>query len=176
MAGRPEVAKTELGERLRAIRKTMGDLDREEFASRLGISAQVLGKIERGDSEPDLAVLAAYRSEFGVDLNWLATGEGEMFSANSPTAITIPAARTIGTTIDWVGKLVFQVYRDEKVAVPQGAAIGIVSAKVVELMQHAGPSVVDLNNVAALLPWLEMKIRAELKEAADQPGTGKHSA
>lgn len=38
-----------------------------------------LGGYERGDSQPDFAFLEMYKRRFSVNLDWLITGEGEMF-------------------------------------------------------------------------------------------------
>lgn len=77
---RPEnEPKTELGARLRALRNELGVEDREQFASSLGISKAALAYYERGERVPDASVLSAYRSAFGVNLNWMLSGEGEIF-------------------------------------------------------------------------------------------------
>lgn len=38
-----------------------------------------LGGYERGDTFPDQDFLARYKRDFSVNLNWLLTGEGDMF-------------------------------------------------------------------------------------------------
>lgn len=76
---RPETEpKTALAERLRAIRRHNGDLDRDLFADRVGVSKNTLAYYERGERTPDAAVLERYREAWNVDLNWLITGEGSM--------------------------------------------------------------------------------------------------
>ncbi|MCA1492734.1 helix-turn-helix domain-containing protein [Ensifer sp. NBAIM29] len=78
--GKPESApKTELGARIRDVRRNLGDLEREAFATKLGISKNTLAYYERGERTPDVMTMAAYRERFGVNLNWIATGEGDMF-------------------------------------------------------------------------------------------------
>lgn len=72
---REEVIKTELGQRLRDVRRSLGDPKREVLAQDLGFSAKTLANYERGDSQPDAAALAAYRTKLNVDTNWLITGE-----------------------------------------------------------------------------------------------------
>lgn len=81
---KPEKIKTELGQRIREIRKNFGDPDRQDFSLRLGISAAALGNYERGDRLPDSKVLAAYREKLGVDANWVITGKGGMFERRVP--------------------------------------------------------------------------------------------
>lgn len=79
---RPEsISKTELGARLRSIRKALGDPDRSAVSAQLGISKNSLAAYERGENEPTASVLGAYASVFGIDAKWLLTGEGEMFSS-----------------------------------------------------------------------------------------------
>lgn len=78
---RPEIIKTELGQRIRSVRQSVGDPSRDEFAQELGLSAKTLANYERGDTQPDAEAVAAFHRRFGVDANWLVAGEGEMFPA-----------------------------------------------------------------------------------------------
>lgn len=76
---RPESEpKTALGARLRAVRRHFGD-NGGAFALRVGLIESTIAKYERGDRVPDADTLAAYRTKLNVDMNWLATGEGQMF-------------------------------------------------------------------------------------------------
>lgn len=86
---RPETHKTPLARRLRDVRRALGDLPRDAFAQSLGISEKTLGNYERGDNEPDASVLLAYKQTFGVDISWVLTGEGPMFSES---ATPVPGA------------------------------------------------------------------------------------
>lgn len=73
---RPESEpKTPLAERLRSVRKAHGDLERDDFAQRLGVHKNTLAYYERGDRTPDADVLRVYKDRFQVDINWLITGE-----------------------------------------------------------------------------------------------------
>lgn len=83
--------KTPLGARLRGIRKKLNDVEREKFAQSLGISKNTLAYYERGERTPDADVLERYRLIFGIDINWLLTGEGNMFTnaATAPTSLRI---------------------------------------------------------------------------------------
>lgn len=51
--------------------------DRDMFAERTGISKSTIANYERGDRVPDASMLLLYRDAWGVDLNWLVTGEGD---------------------------------------------------------------------------------------------------
>lgn len=78
MARKP-VYKTALGRRLADVREKFGQ-DREELAATLGnVSAGSLANYERGDNVPDANLVATYHSKLNVSLQWLITGEGDMF-------------------------------------------------------------------------------------------------
>ncbi|MBR7651419.1 helix-turn-helix transcriptional regulator [Brucella oryzae] len=89
LLARPETNKTPLAGRLRDIRRALGDLPRDAFAKSLNVSEKTLGNYERGDNEPDASVLLAYKQVYGVDVSWLLTGEGPMFSES---ATLVPGA------------------------------------------------------------------------------------
>jgi len=89
---RPEhEPKTPLASRLRAVRSRVGDPDRDEFALKIGVSKNTLAHYERGDRTPDAEVLAAYRSRVKVNINWLTTGDGEMFDDTGEAHQRVPA-------------------------------------------------------------------------------------
>jgi phage repressor protein C with HTH and peptisase S24 domain len=78
---RPEIEpKTPLGLRLREVRAHLKIEDRDVFAAQIGLSKSGLAHYERGERLPDASVLQAYREVFGVNTNWLLTGNGDMFS------------------------------------------------------------------------------------------------
>ncbi|MVA17677.1 helix-turn-helix domain-containing protein [Agrobacterium vitis] len=74
--GRPAKIATGLGARLAQIRKGM---DRREFAESIGVNDGTLGNYERGDRSPDWSFLATLQREKHVNLNWLFTGQGDVF-------------------------------------------------------------------------------------------------
>jgi len=67
-----------LSERLKALRKTLR-LTQEAMAKALGITFQTYNRYEKGHRIPDGEVLEKIAQTFGVNLNWLLTGEGPMF-------------------------------------------------------------------------------------------------
>ena len=81
----------EIYERIRMVRESFG-LTRAQFAERLGVSASEItnvefNKIKRPESKESL-----YRSiatEFGVSLDWLKTGNGDMFGKTDQDEIAI---------------------------------------------------------------------------------------
>jgi transcriptional regulator with XRE-family HTH domain len=62
-----------LGHRLRQLR---GTISQDEFASRLGVHKETVGKYERDKILPGSDVLTTLRQEWRADINWLLTGEG----------------------------------------------------------------------------------------------------
>ena len=70
-------------DRIRLVRKTL-KLKQGEFAERIGLTQTALSMIELGKSvltEKNIKLICA---TFGIDEDWLKTGEGEMFGALSP--------------------------------------------------------------------------------------------
>lgn len=80
-----------MNERLKALRKKLG-LTQQEFADRLKIKRGAIANYEIGRNVPIDAVLSLISREFGVNLEWLRTGEGEMFIA-SPSSVLDALAR-----------------------------------------------------------------------------------
>lgn len=98
---RPEKIKTPLGQRLSDVRKKLGFPERPHFADHLGVPKETLGNYERGDREPNAELLTIYRRRFGVNLNWVITGEGDMFDAGaSPNSAFLCTA--IQLVDDWL--------------------------------------------------------------------------
>lgn len=84
---RTAIAKTPLGQRLTSVRQAVGYPSRKPFADVLGVHPETLGGYERGDSIPDLDFLQLYKQRFSVFLDWLITGEGQMFTPNDAISI-----------------------------------------------------------------------------------------
>lgn len=77
---RPETkAKTAFGKRLRRVRLALGDPSREVWAKNFSMTKNSIAFYERGEREPNLSVLQTYRMLYGVNINWLLTGQGKMF-------------------------------------------------------------------------------------------------
>lgn len=141
----------------------------------LGVSVGAIARYERGDSEPTAAVIARYKAEFGINPDWLVTGEGEMY-VDPLKAPGNTKLRTIDQTVfKQVGRLVTQVHTEEGVRLPPDALLDQQSSAYNTLIERAeDPS--DTNELMSLLPWLEARIRKSLRAATAEPGTGKHQA
>ena len=72
-----------IGSRLRKLRDSLGMKNQTEFAEALGITQTLLSKYETEtvDIPDDLKIKI---SEFGVNLHWLISGNGEVFLFNEP--------------------------------------------------------------------------------------------
>lgn len=75
-----------VADRLKEVR---GNMRQPAFAAQLGVDKNTVGRYERGERQPEFSYLQALAREFGVNLHWLATGEGPMYHepAASPEAL-----------------------------------------------------------------------------------------
>ena len=81
-------------ERIKAVR---GRLTQAEFADRLGLHKNTLGRYERGESEPDISICANICSVFGVNSQWLLFGSGPMH-LDDPAEQLLPAVLSTAST------------------------------------------------------------------------------
>ncbi len=72
-----------IGQRIKELRKMLG-LTQEEFANRIGRSRISIAQYEAGKRTPDESTLRLISQTFGVNLEWLKSGEGEMFAETVP--------------------------------------------------------------------------------------------
>ncbi|MDM9647712.1 helix-turn-helix transcriptional regulator [Rhizobium sp. S163] len=158
---------------MRELRRALDIEDRDELATGLGISKSALAHYERGERTPDGDVLALYRQRYGININWIVTGEGAMF--DDPAAAPAPAVAVDTKLLDRLAGIVTSVHRQagiripaEKVAVEAGGLYNDLVNKVDDIR--------DQDEVAAMLPWIENRLRKRLDEATNEPGTGKRSA
>lgn len=69
-------------ERIREIRKEAG-LTQEAFAKRLGIKRNTVATYETTNKMPMDSILTSICREFGINEEWLKTGNGEMYTSSS---------------------------------------------------------------------------------------------
>ena len=67
-----------VSERVKELRKSM-NLTLEKFGNKLGVGKSAISKIENGKNGLTDQMTKLMVKEFGVNENWLRTGEGEMF-------------------------------------------------------------------------------------------------
>jgi len=68
----------EFSVRLKELRKALG-LTQDRFSKELGISKPTYVRYELGEMMPKLQILSFLTTKYVVDLNWLLSGDGEMF-------------------------------------------------------------------------------------------------
>ena len=66
-----------IGKRLRDLRKKLG-YNQKNFADLLGITERTLRNYEKGNNLPS-SLLTILIEKFNININWLLTGEGDMF-------------------------------------------------------------------------------------------------
>ena len=67
-----------MNDRIRTLRKTLG-LNQREFAARIGLKQSAVSYLEKSGSTVTDQNIKAICAQFGVDENWLRTGQGAMF-------------------------------------------------------------------------------------------------
>lgn len=72
-----------IGDHIKALRKALR-LTQQEFAARIGSVQNTITGYETGRRSPSGQVISLICKEFGASESWLRTGEGEMFSHQTP--------------------------------------------------------------------------------------------
>lgn len=73
-------------DRIREVREHFG-LSMEKFGSRIGIGKASISLLESGKNNPSVQTITLICREFGVNEQWLRTGEGEMFEQTRETVL-----------------------------------------------------------------------------------------
>jgi len=81
------LASASIGERVRAVRKSL-KMTQKEFSASLGIVQGFLCSIEKGKKSPSDTLLIALQHLYGINPGWLKDGSGEMYLASLPLAIS----------------------------------------------------------------------------------------
>ena len=68
-----------IGDNIKKLRETLG-ITQQKFAERIGLKQNSIALIEGNKRNISQQALMAISREFGVRLEWLETGEGEMYS------------------------------------------------------------------------------------------------
>lgn len=66
-------------EQLKKLRKHL-DMTQQAFADKIGMKQNTIAQYEMGRTTPSDAIVFSICREFGVNENWLRTGDGEMFT------------------------------------------------------------------------------------------------
>lgn len=87
-----------IGDRIRFVRKNKG-FSQIEFSSQLEITQSFLSGLERGRYQPTTDVLSRLANIYGVDINWLLTGQGK------PETVRPPAIKAQSRVTELIGKM-----------------------------------------------------------------------
>lgn len=78
-----------IGERIRAVRKSdRVHMTLDEFGDKIGVKKTAVSRIENGVNNLTDTMKLAICREFGVNQEWLETGEGEMFAPDPQDEIS----------------------------------------------------------------------------------------
>ncbi|MEN3039748.1 MAG: helix-turn-helix domain-containing protein, partial [Candidatus Kryptonium sp.] len=97
-----DIGQGTIGQRIKAVREALG-LSQKAFGERIGRAYMSIYQYESGKRIPDETTLLLISSEFGVSLEWLKTGKGDMW-AKKPQAeevypvelVAIPVITSVG--------------------------------------------------------------------------------
>ena len=75
----PKEKKASIGDRIKEIRNAR-HLTLQSFADILNTSPGFISDIEKGNKNPGNKIISSLKDSFDVNLNWLFTGKGKMFT------------------------------------------------------------------------------------------------
>ncbi|WP_455478425.1 helix-turn-helix domain-containing protein [Bartonella sp. B10] len=160
MAKKEIEPKTEQAKRLRLIREGL-QLNRDQIATCLGINKAIYDHAERGTTFPNVEFLAALSQKLKVNLTWLITGEGEMFT--DVTKVTDLEAPTIPAGLmKKLGRIAYTTYRDAKIKLPP-EDIAEIAAELYEKLQELVQNINDTEEVELTLPLLKLHLKRQIE-------------
>lgn len=166
---RPLKPRTPLAERLIEVRNTLGYKEnRTDFAERLELLPDTLGSYERGVAAPSPEVLARYHKEFGVNISWLVSGEGNPL--DDPSKAPAPTSNFDIVLLQQLHDTVQAVYIESKRTPPPRAVTADAGELYNELL-GMGVDIRDKAVVAALIPVLKDRFKERISKA--EPGSSK---
>ncbi len=136
-----------------------------------GIPKKTLEKYLAKRSVPSLTNAAKIARAAKVSVDSLTARRGEEIYKLAPADIAKFASRVIRD----IHLSLLKVYHDENVRLPPEAVADEVQ-RLFNVVLLKLDNMGDLYEAEALIPWLERRIRSELREAKASPGTGKRSA
>lgn len=80
-----------IGDNVKELRKKL-DLTQTKFAARIGVQQNTIATVESNKRNASRQLLMSISREFGVRLEWLETGEGEMFKPRDDSPLAQLAA------------------------------------------------------------------------------------
>lgn len=148
---------------LERLKELQGDVSDAEFARRCGIRYTTMKNYLQGRSLPPLDVAGQIADSFGKSIDWL-------FGKDPARAGNVQAE-----AVRVIGKLVADLNAEASIRLSPGALIAEVVRHFDALMSKMDDPD-DPAELESMVPWLENRIRKEIREAATAPGTGKREA
>ncbi|WP_455466200.1 helix-turn-helix domain-containing protein [Bartonella sp. B39] len=161
---RPEKEpQTELAKRLREIRHTLGFTERKQFAKHFDIPETTMRNYETGLREPPASILRIYKDRCGISLDWLVTGEGEMFSDMAKArAAGFKAPILPSGLMKKLGRIAYTTYRDAKIKLPP-EDIAEIAAELYGKLQELAQNINDTEEVELTLPLLKLHLKRQIE-------------
>ena len=88
-----------ISERVKEIRKSI-KLSQTDFGKRLGVSRDVINNIENGRVEPSEVILKLISKDFGISMDWLKRGQGEMMISPEEDLASLAGNLVLGAMDD----------------------------------------------------------------------------
>ncbi len=154
--------KTEQAKRLRLIRKSL-QLHRDQIAVRLGINKAIYDHAERGTTFPNVEFLAALSQKLKVNLTWLITGEGEMFTnAGKAKACGFKPQGIPAGLMKKLGCLVYTAYHDAQRELPPEDIVEL-AAELYGKLQDIVQNINDIEEVEATFSLLKLHLKRQIE-------------
>ncbi|MBN2547504.1 MAG: helix-turn-helix domain-containing protein [Spirochaetes bacterium] len=84
----------DFNDRFKAMRKALNK-SQLDFSKEFNITQPVISDIERGISFPSKEIMKKLSTDYKININWLLTGEGEMFKSPDQAPVKVETAETI---------------------------------------------------------------------------------
>jgi hypothetical protein len=169
------MATTMLRDRIKKAADLVGGVD--PLVELSGLKRRTLYDYISGKTEPKISAIVEISKHTGANVEWLATGEGVMCLAPPlETSVQISAHSAINAALfKQIGKLVTRVHKEENVKLPSEALIYEIAARYNDVMAEVkNPQ--DTDELKLIIQLMEHRMRKQLQTAANEPGSGKHSA
>ncbi|WP_156922396.1 hypothetical protein [Azorhizobium doebereinerae] len=133
----------------------------------VGVTAEQVGRWRDGKSKAPFVAVAKLVASAGLTLDWLTTGEEKPDVRQVDDGVHVDD-ELMGRVTDAIVRL----YKDEKVALSP-VDLGRLSARKYSEIASATDDALER---LAMIKLVVRQLRADLRSAADEPGTGKRSA
>jgi transcriptional regulator with XRE-family HTH domain len=158
------------------LRKNEGEEDLKIFSELVGVSKTALYNYEKGIREPTSKVLATYSQRFGVNLNWLLTGQGEVYAFPQ----NLPKYKPLPTIDNLVYRRVISVMRSVHVeATGKRQSTESLLAElplVYNALIEEATNPFDTQELLNLIPWLEAQLKKKYPAEKIDPTARKKQA